>query len=56
MKHLYAIIFFLSATASVGFIDDCKGACMGNENYLLAFVSFIVMILSGVMTIKKQYN
>ena len=56
MKHLYAIIFFLSALGAVGFIDDCKGACMGNENYLLAFVSFIVMILSGIMTIKKQYN
>jgi len=56
MKHLYAIIFFLSAIAAVGSIEDCGGACMGNENYLLAGTSFIVMILSGIMTIKKQYN
>ena len=56
MKHLYAIIFCLSAMFAVGSIEDCGGACMGNENYLLAGASFVVMILSGIMTIKNQYN
>ena len=56
MKHLYAIIFCLSAMFAVGSIEDCGGACMGNENYLLAAASLVVMILSGIMTIKNQYN
>jgi|TARA_B110000444_G_C18324435_1_gene359936 hypothetical protein len=52
----FGIIFMLSTVVAVGSIEDCQGACMGNENWLLFAVATVVMIVSALLTVIYQYE
>tara|TARA_E500000318_G_scaffold44745_2_gene42306 strand:- start:73 stop:234 length:162 start_codon:yes stop_codon:yes gene_type:complete len=41
----------LAAIMAVGAIEDCKGHCMGNENWTMFFIMTAIMIVSIIMTI-----
>ena len=50
-----ALIFFtmttiLSAIMAVGAIEDCKGHCLGNENWTLFFIMVGIMMISAFLT------
>jgi len=51
MKTLFSLITILSAIMAVGFIEDCGGHCLGNDNWPMFFVMFGTMIVSGVASI-----
>ena len=51
MKTLFSLITILSAIMAVGFIEDCGGHCLGNDNWPMFFAMFGTMIVSGVLTI-----
>ena len=57
MNTLFSIITILSAILAVGFIEDCGGHCMGNENWTMfsvMFTSTIVFAVLSVMTMKEN--
>ena len=51
---LFGLITILAPIMAVGAIEDCGGACVGNENWLMFFSMIGVMIVSGIITIKLQ--
>lgn len=53
---IFGMIFMIAAVVAVGSIEDCQGACMGNENWLLFVIATIVMIVSGLVTVIYQYE
>ena len=51
---LFGLITILAPIMAVSAIEDCGGACLGNDNWLMFFTMMIVMIVSGIITIKIQ--
>ena len=51
MTSFFGILTILSAVFAVGAIEDCDGACMGNENWTAFFICLTFMITCGIMTI-----
>jgi len=51
MTTFFGILTILSAIFAVGSIEDCGGACMGNENWTAFFICLTIMIISAIMTI-----
>ena len=51
MKNILSLITILSAIFAVGYIEDCEGHCLGNENWTMFFIMLGIMIISGVLTI-----
>lgn len=51
---LFGLITILAPIMAVGAIEDCDGACLGNDNWLMFFSMIGVMIVSGIITIKLQ--
>ena len=51
MKNILSIITILSAIFAVGYIEDCEGHCLGNENWTMFFIMLGIMIISGTLTI-----
>ena len=51
MTNFFAITTILSAILAVGSIEDCAGACIGNENWTAFFICLTIMIICGIMTI-----
>jgi hypothetical protein len=51
MNTLFSLTTILSAIMAVGFIEDCGGHCLGNDNWPMFFVMFAIMIISGILTI-----
>jgi hypothetical protein len=51
MNTLFSLTTILSAIMAVGFIEDCGGHCLGNDNWTMFFVMFAIMIISGILTI-----
>jgi len=56
MKNILSLITILSAIFAVGYIEDCEGHCLGNENWTMFFIMLGIMIISGSLTIYRIYN
>ena len=56
MKNILSIITILSAIFAVGYIEDCEGHCLGNENWTMFFIMLGIMIISGSLTLYTMTN
>ena len=59
MTNIFAITGILSLILAAGAIEDCNGACIGQENYTVMFIYLTIAIISVVLTIltmKKETN
>ena len=45
MNTFFSITTILSAIMAVGFIEDCGGHCLGNDNWPMGFVMFGIMLI-----------
>ena len=54
MQTIFGIAFFISILFAVGSIEDCGGACAGNDNWLMFGVFTITGLICGFMTIYLQ--
>ena len=54
LTTFFGFITILAPIMAVSAIEDCGGACLGNDNWLMFFTMMIVMIVSGIITIKLQ--
>ena len=53
MTNFFAITSILSAILAVGSIEDCAGACIGNENWTAFFICLTIALICGILTISK---
>ena len=51
IKNILSLITILSAIFAVGYIEDCEGHCLGNENWTMFFIMLGIMIISGSLTL-----
>ena len=51
MNTLFSFTTILAAILAVGAIEDCGGACAGQENWLMFTIMVAIMLVSGIMTI-----
>ena len=51
MNTFFSFTTILAAILAVGFIEDCGGHCLGNENWTMFFIMLGIMIISFVLTI-----
>ena len=51
MNTLFSLTTIIAAIMAVGFIEDCGGHCLGNENWPMFFVMFGIMIISAFLSI-----
>jgi len=54
IKNILSLITIFSAIFAVGYIEDCKGHCLGNENWTMFFVMFGIMLISGISTLYME--
>ena len=50
MNTIFSLTTILSAILAVGFIEDCGGHCMGNENWTMFAVMFTSTIVFAVLS------
>ena len=51
MNTIFSITTIFSAIMAVGFIEDCGGHCLGNDNWPMAFVMLGITVISAVLSI-----
>jgi len=51
MINFFAMTTILAAIMAAGSIEDCGGACIGNENWTAFFICLTIMIISGIITV-----
>ena len=51
MNTLFSLTTIIAAIMAVGFIEDCGGHCLGNDNWPMFFVMFGIMIISAFLLI-----
>ena len=51
MTSFFGILTILSAVFAVGAIEDCGGACMGNENWTAFFICLTIALICGILTV-----
>ena len=51
MTNIFGFTTILAAILAAGSIEDCGGACIGNENWTAFFICLTIMIISLTMTI-----
>ena len=51
MNTFFSFTTILAAILAVGFIEDCGGHCLGNENWTMFFIMLAITVGSGIMTI-----
>ena len=51
MTNFFGITTILAAILAVGSIEDCSGACIGNENWTAFFICLTIMTISGILTV-----
>tara|TARA_Y100001970_G_C13626202_1_gene551929 strand:+ start:41 stop:238 length:198 start_codon:yes stop_codon:yes gene_type:complete len=49
MSTFFAFTTIMSAIMAVGSIEDCGGHCLGQENWTMFFVMFVITIISAVL-------
>ena len=54
LATFFAVMVILFAIGAVGSIEDCGGACAGNDNGFLFIIMSVSMIVSGVLSIYFQ--
>ena len=51
MTNFFGIATILAAILAVGAIEDCGGACAGQENWLMFTIMVAIMIISGILSL-----
>ena len=51
MTNIFAITGILSLIFAAGAIEDCGGACIGQENWTAFFICLTIMIICGIITV-----
>ena len=51
MNTFFSMTAILSAIMAVGFIEDCGGHCLGNDNWPMAFVMLGITLISAFLSI-----
>ena len=51
MTNFFGITTILAAILAAGSIEDCGGACIGNENWTAFFICLTIMLISGTITV-----
>tara|TARA_R100000027_G_C2182288_1_gene74309 strand:+ start:46 stop:237 length:192 start_codon:yes stop_codon:yes gene_type:complete len=51
MNTFFSFTTILAAILAVGSIEDCGGACAGQENWLMFTIMVAIMIGSGIMAL-----
>ena len=51
MNFIFSLTTIFAAIMAVGFIEDCGGHCLGNDNWAMFFVMFGIMIVSAFLSI-----
>jgi hypothetical protein len=51
MNTLFSFTTILAAILAVGAIEDCGGACAGQENWLMFTIMVAIMIISGILSL-----
>ena len=54
LATFFAVMVILFAIGAGGAIEDCGGACAGNDNWFLFIIMSVSMIVSGVLSIYFQ--
>ena len=49
MSTFFAFTTIMNAIIAVGSIEDCGGHCLGQENWTMFFVMFVITIISAVL-------
>jgi hypothetical protein len=53
MTNFLGITTILSLILAAGSIEDCNGACIGNENWTAFFICLTIAMICGILTISK---
>ena len=51
MNTFFSFTTILAAILAVGAIEDCVGACAGQENWIMFGIMVAIMAISGIMTV-----
>ena len=51
MTNFLGITTILSLILAAGSIEDCSGACIGNENWTAFFICLTIALICGILTI-----
>ena len=51
MTNIFGFTTILAAILAAGSIEDCGGACIGNENWTAFFICLTIMTISGILTL-----
>jgi uncharacterized membrane protein len=54
MTNIFAFTGIISLILAAGAIEDCNGACMGQENYTVMFICLTIAIISVILTISTM--
>jgi hypothetical protein len=53
MTNILSITTIVSLILAAGAIEDCGGACIGNENWTAFFICLTIALICGILTISK---
>ena len=53
MTNILSITTIVSLILAAGAIEDCGGACIGNENWTAFFICLTIAMICGILTISK---
>ena len=59
MTNIFAFTGILSMIFAAGAIEDCNGACIGQENWTAFFICLtigIICVILTILTMKKETN
>jgi len=51
MTNILSITTIVSLILAAGAIEDCGGACIGNENWTAFFICLTIALICGILTI-----
>jgi hypothetical protein len=51
MTNILSITTIISLILAAGSIEDCGGACIGNENWTAFFICLTIAMICGILTV-----
>ena len=51
MTNILSITTIVSLILAAGAIEDCGGACIGNENWTAFFICLTIALICGILTV-----
>lgn len=51
MSNFFGFTTIMSLIFAAGAIEDCNGACIGNENWTAFIICLTIAIVCGILTI-----